>query len=119
MAVIKLTSSKKSLQFVTEDEVTVCPRCSSEVVFPGGTVFQTSKEFVSSLLAEAHGRDLILLTRMPFRVSSSRFGKSPLYGEREAPVGPVVDVPIQGDALSPVARRDKSEKKLFSDKDVW
>lgn len=61
--IIKLSSSRKAVQVVDEE----------------GRVFQTSVAYLVRLLEEPNPGKFALLTELPFRVSASRFPKSPLY----------------------------------------
>lgn len=110
MGVVKLTSSKKAVQFITDE----------------GEVYQTSAVFLQGLLMGKSKQGFILLNRMPFNVSSERFAKSPLYdpdgiykGNAEKTVERAKNVTTTNDPFSVKTREKNSEKKAFVDKKVW
>ncbi len=61
-----------------------------------------------------HG--IILLSKLPYKVSADRFKKSPVWGDIPAEEGNVV---IKEDALDPKTRTERQEAKGFTDKKVW
>jgi len=96
MAVIKLSSSGKQLQFITDE----------------GDVFGTSRLFVEGLFNGKSPRGFIMLTKMPFKVAKNRFKPSPVYnpesGEKE-----VSDVNLNTDALAKVQVKKRKEDNSF------
>jgi hypothetical protein len=63
MAVAKLTASKKGFGLIDDE----------------GNYFITSADFVRKLLAGEWKGDIILLKRLPIKVDTSRFQKSPVW----------------------------------------
>ncbi len=63
MAVVKRTSSGNGVQFIDDE----------------GNVFMTSALYVRQLLDGNNRSGLILLNRLPLKVSEDRFKKSPLW----------------------------------------
>lgn len=108
MAVVKVTASKKGVQFIDEE----------------GNVFGTSVAYLQSLLAGTLKTGFILLQRMPFQVHPDRFAKSPVWdnngkinvalARQEGTPSGTVD-----DAFSVIKRKENKEVKVFEDKKVW
>ena len=102
MTVVKLSASGKQFQVFDDD----------------GNVFVTSITFLNSLLAGSSRKNFLLLSRLPDRVSTSRFKKSPVWypsGYKESVVGgSVVD-----DSLSKRVLDSKKEERMFKDESVW
>lgn len=70
--IVKLTASKKAIQIIDDD----------------GNVFQTSAEWMRSLLMG--NKQLVLCNRMPFSVSPTRYKPSPIYNPDTGLSTPVV-----------------------------
>lgn len=100
MAVVKLTASKKAVQFIDDE----------------GNVFQTSVLWISSLLSGNNSNGLILLTRLPEKVSKDRFKVSPVLGN---PVPEQGEVDLSSDPLSRKSRKEKVLEKQYKDVKVW
>lgn len=100
MAVVKLTASKKAIQFIADD----------------GTCYQTSTAWLAGLLNGSTKHGIILLSRMPLKVSEDRFEKSPVWGEVAPQEGKVEK---SEDALNSKVLREKKEAQGFTDKVVW
>jgi hypothetical protein len=104
IAVVKLTKSKKQLQFITDE----------------GYVFATSVVFLQGLLMGKSKMGFVLLSRLPFNVSPDRFAPSPLYDPDGVFQGEAAKtLTLSTDALSPKAIKAKEVKKGFVDKKVW
>lgn len=139
MAIIKLTASKKAVQFVTDD----------------GDVYQCAKSIVAMLLEEKVRGGLVVLSRLPFKVNPERFKKSLVYDPSKGSDPPAkvdlnasnavteasvpnsasaeVAVPdgvaavykenigtsLSNDAYSDTVRKKVQEVKNFEDKIVW
>jgi hypothetical protein len=95
MAVAKVTSSKKAVQFITDE----------------GHVFQTSLVFMTQLLAGQVKGDFVLLTRMPFDVSPDRFKKSPVYNK--GMVG-VDSTKTNSDSFSVKAKEETKQSNIYN-----
>jgi len=111
MAVVKLSSSGRAVQFITDD----------------GVLFQTSVSFFRGLLEGRSPSGFVLLTRMPWRVSKSRFKPSPVFnpvsGEKEVYV-PGDDGESSGGGVGDDSLGRKSvvrgrSVRAFEDKKVW
>ena len=103
MAVVKLSKSGKQVQIIDDD----------------GNMFVTSTVYMAMLLQGNAKRGLVLLSRLPIKVSSERFAKSPVYD----PGGLLkqqdkYDNP-KNDGLSKAFIKGNEEKKQFTDKKVW
>jgi hypothetical protein len=100
MAVVKLTASKKAIQFIDDE----------------GNCFQTSTAWLAGMVNGNVKHDFILLSRLPMKVSEDRFKKSPVWGEVE-----ISDKKVESseDALSVKSRTERQEAKGFEDKKVW
>lgn len=98
MAVVKVTSGRRGVLFIDDD----------------GNVFVTSVVFLRGVLDVLDPRKVVLLTRMPDRVSSSRFKKSPVYGV----VGVGDSDSISRDGLSVSSRSDRVFGRSYVDKEV-
>lgn len=101
MGVVKLTSSKKAVQFITDE----------------GVVYQASADFLARLLGGEWRGDFMKLTRFANGVSPDRFPKSPVYGEVVATYG---ELTTNNDSLSVKAReRAVAEKPIVDNKVEW
>lgn len=99
--IIKLSASGKQVQVIDDS----------------GVVFVTSKGFLERLFAGGVSSGFIVLTRMPFKVSSTRFPSSPVFnpvsGVAEADKG---QVPlVEGDAFDSKVLKQRRVVKAFSD----
>jgi hypothetical protein len=108
MGVVKLTSSKKGVQFITDD----------------GVVYQTSVLWLVKLLEEGNAHRVLLLSRFPGRVASNRFKESPVFYANGVVSDEVKqdnnEVPSQGsDAFSHKAAKEREVSKSYVDKVVW
>jgi hypothetical protein len=65
MAVLKKSSTGRSLQFITDD----------------GVVYQLSAKLFGMVVNGQISGDFVVLTRMPLGVPADRFPKSPVYGD--------------------------------------
>lgn len=70
MAVVKLSSSKRAVQFVLSEDV------------PAGTVFQCSTVVYELLLRGQARGGFVVLSRLANPTSASRFPKSEVWGDR-------------------------------------
>ena len=103
--IIKLSSSGKQVQVVDDD----------------GCVFGTSVTFLKGLLEGKAPRGFVLLTRLPFKVASSRFMKSPTWnpstGEKE------VDVKLEDDPYAVAGSyrevKERKDSKPIEDVREW
>jgi len=102
MAVVKLTKSKKAVQFIDEN----------------GIVFQTSAFYLQRLLDGDVRGNFILLARLPFTVAKDRFKPSPLYGRELQDEMSVESKSTTDDILSVRVRKDREEVESFKDKEV-
>jgi len=107
MAIVKLTGKKTGVMFVDDD----------------GNVFITSKKFLENMLASDDKTRLVLLSRLPIKVSDGRFKKSPLFdpdGEfaRQAQINGTT-ITRTNDALSGKRIQEAQDSKNFIDKKVW
>lgn len=100
MAIIKLSSSKKSIQFVDES----------------GNVFFTSVNYLLGLLNGKSPTGFIQLKRLPIPIAMNRFKPSELWDPNGISNSKTVDLNTDGLA----AKRIKSEEKkeAFKDKIV-
>jgi hypothetical protein len=104
MAVVKLTSSKKSVQFVDDE----------------GNVFYTSVYIVEKMLKGEIRGDFVLLTRMPSKVAEGRFMKSPVFDavsktkQSKDEVKQEEYLTASSDPYSVDARKRKEEVKMYS-----
>lgn len=103
MAVVKLTSSGKAVQFIDDQ----------------GNVFQTTAGMITSLIGKQVAHSMVVLTRLPIKAAPDRFQVSPLYN----PEGRVEDGTLSrtqsNDAFSPKLKKDFDQQKQFEDKQVW
>jgi hypothetical protein len=108
MAICKLTSSGKGVNFIDDD----------------GNVYITSLTYLRSYLNST--KPFIVLARLPEKVSSNRFPKSPVFnpetGETsmENKIKVNEDERVSQDSFSPAADKAKQIEKDYSkDKLVW
>lgn len=99
MGVAKLTSSKRAVQFITDE----------------GVVYQASADFIIKLVSGQWKGDFMVLSRMSNGVAPDRFPKSPVYGE---PVTTHAALSTANDALSVAARKKVEEVKPIIDNKV-
>ena len=105
MAVVKLSSSGKQLQFIDDE----------------GNMFVTSAAFVMGLMQNRSKHGFLLLSRYPNKISKDRFKQSPLWD----PSGLAANneqhenVNQSSDGLSIKSRKEQEEVKQFKDKKVW
>ena len=99
MSVIKLSKSKKSVQFIDDN----------------GNVFFTSVNYLLGLLNGKSPSGFILLKRLPIPISSGRFAKSPLWD----PDGVVNSKTLSVDAFSEKYAKDTEKKNSVKDRVVW
>ena len=102
MAVMKLSSSGKQVQFIDEE----------------GNMFVTSAAFTMGLLQRRS--PLVLLSRLPLKVSKGRFKVSPLYDPSGlAKNNEKHSLTTSNDGLSPKVIESNSQKSNMEDKSVW
>lgn len=70
MAIVKLSSSKKAVQFVLSEDV------------PAGTVFQVSASLYENMLKDRVRGGFVVLSRLANPVPPGKFPESPVWGER-------------------------------------
>ena len=85
MAVVKLTSSGKAVQFIDDE----------------GNVFMTSLSYLKGLLDGRANHGFIYLTRLPLRVSDKRFKMSNVYNPKCYRDLSSEELKISYDAISP------------------
>ena len=109
MAILKMSKSGKALLLITDE----------------GDVFLTSKTWAENLMnpkKHSKKKPFLLLTRMPGKVDTSRFQRSPVFnpetGQRESQ-DEVKASEYKGDALSDKFRNEQRQKKAYKDKVVW
>ena len=92
MAVLKKSSTGRSLQFITDE----------------GQVYQLSKSLFDLVVADKIRGDFVVLTRMEHGVSASKFPQSPVYrdGKVEAAVSNVGN-----DVFSKSFKQERKEQK--------
>lgn len=101
---MKLTKSKKAVQFIDEF----------------GNVFQTSVVVLKNLLAGGTRGNIVLLNRLPFKVSVDRFATSEVWNPNDLPIPSLLPdgQELADDALSRKTRDKKRKKKVYVDKEV-
>ena len=102
MAVVKLSSSLKQVQFISDD----------------GSVFVTSRKFLEGLLGGNNPGRVLVLGLLPNKVSLDRFPKSVVWSP-ELKDESVSGVSVNRDVLSRKASEVREVKKGFVDKEVW
>jgi hypothetical protein len=104
MAVVKLNSTGKQIQFVDEE----------------GNMFVTSAAFMMGLLQGRSPTGFLLLSRYPNKVAKGRFKESPLWDPSGlAKKNEEKPVTLTNDSLSRKSLEQGKEKKAFADKKVW
>ena len=104
MTIIKLTSTGKAVQVITDE----------------GEVFQTSVNFLMGLLMGKAKAGFITTKRMPFMSAPDRFAPSELYDPGGLFIGnSSKTLTSTNDALSVKMREKNEKKKSFQDKMVW
>jgi hypothetical protein len=110
MGVLKLTGSKKAVQFITDE----------------GAVYQTSAQFLKSFLYNDRNTPFVLLKRLPVGVPPNKFPISPVYGSENKPADTTGSVlsyaPKQGDSIDMMSVKAVAERQTkagFVDKKVW
>lgn len=109
MTIIRLTSSGRAIQVVTDE----------------GYVYQTSTTFLQGLLWGKAKGNFITTNRMPFNVAPDRFKPSELYdpdGKFQGEARKTLDrnnTTTTNDAISVKTRKEKEVKKGYVDKKVW
>jgi len=102
MAVVKLSSSGKQLQFIDDE----------------GNIFVTSASFVMGLMQGRSKYSFLLLNRFPNKVAKGRFKQSPLYdpsGLAAANEKHSTNV----DSFSSKELKAGKAVKSYTDKKVW
>lgn len=99
MAVIKLSSSGKSLLFIDDS----------------GNQFFTSRSWLNGLLAGRFDNGFVVLKRLPFGVPVGKFPVSEVFD----PDGLLSKGVVAVDGLSVSGRVAVGDAKSFVDKDVW
>lgn len=102
MGVVKLSSSGKQVQFISDD----------------GSVFVTSKAFLEGLLSSGSPGRVLVLSLLPNRVSPGRFPKSEVWRPELRDEGRS-GASVNRDVLSRGASEDRKVKEVFVDKEVW
>lgn len=102
MGVIKLSKSKKQIQFIADD----------------GTVYIAATVFVKNLIDPEKGNQLVLLSKFPLKASLDRFKQSEVWNPRGLELDSD-EVTRTNDSLSIKGRRDVEETEQFQDKKVW
>lgn len=102
MAVIKLSRSGKQVQFVDEE----------------GFVFVTSATFLNKLLAGELRNGMILLSRLPQRVSVDRFKPSPVWNPNGLEVD-TNDKRVTEDAFANKSVEKRTKSKNYKDRSIW
>ena len=107
MTIIKLSSSGKQLQVVDDF----------------GNVYATSLVYAKMLLDNKLPKPFILCSRLPNKVSASRFGLSPVWNPDNRPVAELVPGTsgeiISKDSFSNEVRDSNKVKVNIEDKVVW
>ena len=104
MAVVKLGSSGKSIQFIDDE----------------GYIYYTSVNFLVGLLNNKSKGKIILLKRQPLKAAPGRFQKSPIYDPNN--ILETVDektLDTSNDGLSNKSIEKQKKTKSFEDKKVW
>jgi hypothetical protein len=111
--------------------MTVCKFSSSgkqfQVIDDFGNVYGTSRVALDNLTSGKVRQGFVMLTRLPFKVSKSRFGQSPLYEipGMESTDGDIVVVSTDNvlktsnDALNVVNVKSAEVVRAVEDKVVW
>jgi len=96
---MKISSSGKQIQIIDDD----------------GNVFGTSFLYTQTMLNEKNPEKFILMTRLPFKVASDRFKKSPLWeGNTKRELTPE-ELTTGNDSLSVKQREDMKQKSTYTD----
>ena len=104
MTIIKLTSSGKAVQVVTDN----------------GEVYQTSVNFVQGLLMGKCKAGFITTKRMPFNVSPDKFKPSEVYDPQGTFKGNASKtLTSSNDAYSKKVVDSNKKMNIFKDKMVW
>ena len=104
MGIAKLTKTGKAIQFIDDE----------------GWVYQTSATYMRALANGNLNKDFIVLHRLPQKVSSARFPKSPVWNPGGLPEDMKNDEPDQtDDAYADRSRSKREQKSRFQDKVVW
>ena len=99
MGIVKLSKSKRQVQFVTDE----------------GVVYGTSLAYMKYLIDGTLKGNFVLLSRMAYSVSPDRFEKSPVYGADETTDTSTPDyVSTTDDAYSARTAKEKEEKKIYN-----
>ena len=110
MAIVKLSKSGKQVQFISDD----------------GTLYGASVHLLKYIVEGkemSHGKNFVLLTRMPFSVSLDRFAKSPVWDPesnslRNDDGNVVTNLKANKDGLSKNSKDTREQVKVFTDKKV-
>ena len=98
MGVVKLTASKKAVQFITDE----------------GWVYQTSVLFLQSLLNGGQKTGILKMVKLPNPISTERFEKSEIWN------APKITFDNQNeDPLSVKARNGEANNKVVEDSKDW
>ena len=102
MAVIKLSSSMKQLQFIDDQ----------------GNMFVCALSAFHLFVAKGSSHEFILLNRMPIKVSPDRFKVSPVWMPSGMTI-PAQDVDSTNDGLSKGRIEAERLRSKVDDKDAW
>ncbi len=106
MAIVKLSKSKKQVQFIDDD----------------GNIFVTSAIWMSNLLQDKMKGGMIHLSRFPLKASPDRFKKSPLYdpkGYANREKDNDEELKTSNDSFAPKERQERQEEEQYEDKRVF
>lgn len=104
MAIVKLSSSKKSVQFIDDS----------------GNVFFSSVNYLLGLLNGKAPTGFIYLKRLPIPISMSRFKPSEVWDPDGIVNSKTLEpVTLSNDGLNANRIKEKDKKEMFKDKVVW
>lgn len=104
MTIIKLNSSGKAVQVITDN----------------GEIYQTSVVFLQGLLMGKAKGNFITTSRLPYNVSPTRFKPSILWDPQGIFKGDAAKtLTTTNDSLSQKSLKTNEKKKVFKDVNIW
>ncbi len=102
MAVVKLSASGLQVQFIDDE----------------GNMFVTSMTYLMTMLERKSKLPFCLLSRLPLKISTDRFKKSPVW-DPDGLADKSKQVTLNDDGLSKKTIKKGEQREQYKDKQVW
>lgn len=106
MAIVKLTSSGKAIQFIDDDN----------------NIYQIAKSYLIPLLMGTSKYKIATMSRMPYKAPEGRFPKSEVWGADDATnkfVQEQIERQKEIDVMSKGAIKQKEKQQAYIGNDEW